>query len=227
MKFQRIKRILKFLLEIGWFKTIFFNLKYFPLPIAIRIPIIVSRHVRLRCTKGGIELKWIKTGCIRLGFDSVGIFDNRKSRSIWEVSNGTVEFCGSANFGNGFKICVHNGGVLTIGDKFRMTAESTIICYNRISFGSGCLLSWDILVMDTDFHSIYNLESNNQINQTKKIICGNNVWIGCRSLILKGSRIPDGVVIAAGSTISNRLSAANTIYASLGKVLRSDIYWKP
>jgi acetyltransferase-like isoleucine patch superfamily enzyme len=64
-----------------------------------------------------------------------------------------------------------------------VTAETTIISYSEVQFGKNCLLAWDTLVMDTDFHKIKN-EFGQVINSPRPIIVGDNVWIGCRCLVL-------------------------------------------
>lgn len=79
-----------------------------------------------------------------------------------------------------------------------------------MKFGSDCLLSWDILIMDTDFHPIKN-DSGEILNPAAEIIFGNNIWIGCRSLILKGSYIPDGCIIAANSLISKKIVGSRQV----------------
>ena len=65
------------------------------------------------------------------------------------------------------------------------TAETSIVAFTEIRFGNNCLLSWDILVMDTDFHKLKD-EFGNIINKPRPIIIGDRIWIGCRCLILKG-----------------------------------------
>ncbi|GHV72139.1 hypothetical protein AGMMS49928_28010 [Spirochaetia bacterium] len=79
--------------------------------------------------------------------------------------------------------------------------------------------------MDTDFHKILD-KNNNIINVPQEIIIGNNVWIGCRSLILKGARIKDGSIIGANSTVVNELENENSIYVgNPTKCIRKDITW--
>jgi acetyltransferase-like isoleucine patch superfamily enzyme len=46
-----------------------------------------------------------------------------------------------------------------------------------------------------------------------KIIIGNNVWIGCNSVILPGVTISDGAVIGAGSIVTKDVGL-NEIYCS-------------
>ncbi len=100
------------------------------------------------------------------------------------------------------------------------------ICFDRIEFGDDCLLSWQVLVMDTDFHKIYN-DSGKQLNGNRQIYIGNKNWIGCRTLILKGVTTPNNCVIAANSTVTNSSIEENTILAgSPAEVIRQHIRWE-
>lgn len=205
-------------------KSMYFNLKYFPFSKAIRLPILISHRVWLMKTAGNIILPECKTERIKIGFGEVGIFDKHRSRSIWQVS-GTVEFKGKAKIGHGSKISV--SGKLIIGSGFCMTAESSIVAQKEISFGNNVLVSWDALIMDTDFHDIFD-EKGQLLNAPMPIRIGDNVWIGCRTLILKGIHIADGVVVAAASTITKTIDESNAIIAgSPATVVKEKISWKP
>lgn len=78
--------------------------------------------------------------------------------------------------------------------------------------------------MDTDYHNIVDIEGN-IINKDQQIIVGNDVWIGCRSMILKGSFIPQKSIIAAGSLISGKMEEESCIYTSEKKILKRQIAW--
>ncbi len=163
---------------------------------------------------------------IEIGFGRVGIFDEKISRTIWEVA-GQVIFHGSADIGHGSKISVGSSGTLIIGDNFRISAETAIVAFTKIEFGQNCLLSWDTLIMDTDFHKIKNKEGD-IINSPKPIIVGDHVWVGCRNLILKGSKIPNNSIIAANSILSKTLLKENCLYGGAPiKCLKEDVSWGP
>jgi UDP-3-O-[3-hydroxymyristoyl] glucosamine N-acyltransferase len=215
------------MLQISVWKTLYVNLRYLPFSSALKLPIIISRKVYLKQLKGTIHIKApIKPSMIKIGFDRVGIFDYKTSRTILDI-HGLLTFENEAFIGHGSKISVAKTGELTLGHKFSISAESTIVCRKQITFGQNCLLSWDILVVDTDFHGIYSQEDNGHINPDKEIFIGNNVWIGCRSLILKGSRIPSGAVIAAHTTLTGEHQQEGCIYGgSPAKILKEHIYWK-
>ena len=134
-------------------KTLRFNLHYFPLKTALKLPVVVSHRTYLRELHGKVTLpEEVETAMVKIGFGDVGHYDRKRSRTIWQVS-GTVGFGGKASIGHGSKISVR--GDLHLGADFNMTAESTIVCAKEIRFGRDCLLSWDILVMDTDEHPIF------------------------------------------------------------------------
>lgn len=221
-----MRKFITFLKVIN-LKTIYFNLKYFPFKTAIKLPVLISKNVVLLKTDGKISIDApINTGMIKIGFGDIGIFDKKRSKSIWQVSGGDVIFKGNAIIGHGCKISIGEKGILEFGKNISLTAETEIIAYDRIVFGNDCLISWDCLIMDTDMHEIFD-KSGNQINQSKPIVIGNKVWIGCRSVILKGTKISDNSVIGTNSLITKDISDKSGIFAGNPvRFLRSDIDWK-
>lgn len=200
------------LTSLSLVKTLRFNLTYFSFSDALRFPVFISRKVSFSHLGGHVKLEGeIRAGMIRLGFKTIGVFDYNYSRTLWDVY-GTVVFKGVAEIGQGAKICTGPKGVLLLGDSIKITAQSTLISYYNVQIGSDCLISWDVLIMDTDFHSLYDKQGN-RINQPKPVIIGNHVWIGCRCLLLKGTVIPNACVIAANSLVNGVLDVEGVVYA--------------
>jgi len=50
-----------------------------------------------------------------------------------------------------------------------------------------------------------------KLGEKKEVIIGKNVWIGSKVIILKGARIGDNSVVAAGSVILGKEYPANSI----------------
>ena len=205
-------------------KTLRFNLHYFPLKTALKLPVVVSHRTYLRELHGKVELpEKMETAMIKIGFGDVGHYDRKRSRTIWQMS-GMVSFGGKASIGPGSKISVRGNPFL--GDGFNMTAESTIVCAKEIRFGNDCLLSWDILVMDTDEHPLYN-KDNERINPDKPILVGDHVWIGCKCVLLKGAEVPDNTVVAAGTLLASSFSGEHQVIGgNPPTVLKHDIRWE-
>lgn len=208
------------------FNTIVFNFKYLPLKKAVKFPFLLSRNVYFKKLKGTIEIDApVFFGMIKIGLGEVGIFDKKTSNTIWNLE-GKITFKGRASIGHGSKIYVKKRGKLTFGENFTITAESSIIASNEIVFGTNCLMSWDCLIMDTDFHKIKN-EQGTILNNDAPIVFGNNIWIGCRSIVLKGSSIPNNCVIGANSFVSKKLESENCLYVGNPiKCVKENIKWE-
>lgn len=207
------------------FKTLRFNLRYFKLKDALKLPVVISKHVYLRTCRGEIIIEApLKFGMIEIGYGDVGIFDDKKDRAIWHVM-GKVIFERNASIGHGSKISVEENAELRLGENFRITANSTLFVSEKIHFGKNCLLSWDILVMDSDVHKI--MDGEKYLNPNKPVIVADNTWIGCRCTILKGTCIPEGSVIAANTLLHSTLDEAHAVYGgNPSKKLSSNINWE-
>jgi acetyltransferase-like isoleucine patch superfamily enzyme/coenzyme F420-reducing hydrogenase beta subunit len=135
--------------------------------------------------------------------------------------NATVIINGNFKVYNGSDIRVLENGILTLGDGFcNMGAQ--IVCGKRVTIGKKCYIARDVIIRDYDGHRL--LSNGNEIS--KEISIGNNVWIGTRSIILKGVSIGDGAVIAAGSVVTKDVPARCLAAGIPAKVIRQDIDWQ-
>lgn len=70
-----------------------------------------------------------------------------------------------------------------------------------VTIGNRCIIA-DCLMMDTDFHSIeINRHDTTAPVKTKPIEVSENVWIGNRTIILKGVQIGENSVVGAGTVV--------------------------
>ena len=222
-----MRKLLVILFKVNWWKTFYFNLYYLPFSQAVRLPILIYRHTDLYQMKGEIVFDCpLQPGMVKIGPHGLGTQDRRYSRTIWEVK-GKLQIRGRASFGRGSRISIGKGATLSIGRSFCITGGSSIICQKNISFGDDCLLSWDILIMDTDFHHIMDKDGC-VLNRPQPIKIGNHVWIGCRNTILKGVTMADHTVVAANSTITHSNVSPHSVVGGHGKdarILKKDIDW--
>lgn len=125
----------------------------------------------------------------------------------------------------GTRISCQKNALIQLGNQFNVTGKTTLLAAQKIVFGDNCLISWDVLVMDTDFHPIYS-SGGNRINPDKAIFVGDKVWVGCKVTVLKGANIASGSVIGANSKVSGALKTENAIYAGEPLTLkREQIRW--
>lgn len=217
-------RAFSYLLSIP--KSLYFNLRYFGLR-GLTLPVLISHRTRLRKLEGRIHLpEKTKTAGIRIGFGNVPIFDEKRSRTIFS-NQGTIYFKGRAKIGHGGKVVVQKNACLTIGDHFNMSAESTIYCCHKITFGDYNLLSWQAQFLDSDQHEIYAKNSQEiAINPPAEIITGDSVWFCSRTNVVKGVTIPSNCIIAANSNVAKTLTESFCIYGgNPAKVIKRNVCW--
>ncbi|MBD3350105.1 MAG: acyltransferase [Candidatus Lokiarchaeota archaeon] len=218
-----MKKIYRIILSLP--KSIYLNWHYLGWVGIKKLPLLFSYKVNIQNCSGKLIINGpINLGMVRIGFGNVGIFDQKYSRTVWD-HHGCIVFQGSAAIGHGSKISIQKKGVLKIGHDFRISAEGTIVCHHNIDIGDQCLFAWDVLVMDTDLHKI--MIKGQQINRNEAIILGDHIWIGARSLILKGSKIEKNCVVAANSLVTKAFSGENLLIAgSPAKILKQGIEWQ-
>lgn len=111
---------------------------------------------------------------------------------------------------------------LIIGDNVGISG-ATIYARESIRIGENTLIGGNTKIIDNDFHPV--LPEIRRINPhdlmgIKPIEIGENVFIGCNSLILKGSKIGDNSVIGAGSVVSGEIPGNCIAAGNPAKVIR-------
>lgn len=211
-------KIIIFLISIP--KTLYFNFKMFPLKKAIQLPVICHYSTILKNLTGEIVLKRIGER-VYIGFGgSYGLggccyFDNK----------GKIIFNGKASFARGTKLIVGKNGILEFGKDFRSNADCIFNCNNKITFGNDNLLAWRNTFLDSDGHSIVDMETQLPTNEKGTIIIGNHVWICPECSLLKGANIPSNSIIATKSVVTKSFETYSHVLIGCNKVLKSNIDW--
>lgn len=119
-------------------------------------------------------------------------------------------------------IVARGKGKIRIGDHVGISG-ATIYAREEISIGNHVLVGANTKILDNDFHPL-EVEARNR-NDFSKVDCrpvkiGDNVFIGCNCLILKGTEIGEGSVVGAGSVVSGKFPAGVVIAGNPAKVIR-------
>lgn len=220
----------KMIFHVSLMKTLYFNVYYFPIKQAIKLPVLVGRKMKLKNmgarTSVRINCEKIKTGMVHLGLP-YGSFDKFSGYGYWSVSpNGKVTFGDNNRFKADNKIVVVGNGELTFGTRVSSNSGFIVSCSKSIRFGDNVLMGWDITIIDEDGHKIYDCDGR-QINERKSITIGNDVWIAKGVTLLKGTEIPNGSIIGARSILSKKYEQEKSlIVGNPGCVVKSNVTWE-
>lgn len=205
------------------------NYIVFPKEIARKMPIYSSWHVKWSGVKRGsfvLDSDQIYKGMIQIGFDRIakGLLGGKKSIVLIE-GNGQIVIKGKEDLSQGISILVADNAQLIIGRGLYSNGYCSIRCRKKITIGNDNMWGWNVTVMDTDGHPIYD-KDRHIINEYKDIFIGDNVWLGAYSKILKGALIPDGCVIGMSSIVTKSIESKNAILAGTpAKVVKEYITW--
>lgn len=221
---QMISTINKFFEQILSFpKSFYISLCFFTFKDAIKLPIFVRYNTILRSLRGKIIISGgVHYKMMMIGFTNIGIIDKSQRRTILELDGNIVLRKDNIFIGSGSRISIGKNATVVFEGIFNNTASMELIVTKSISFGHDVLISWDTLIMDTDFHSTIDTITHDVSTRDKGITIGNNVWIGARSTILKGSHIPDGCVIACGAIVNKKTDTPNSLIAGNPSMVRKN-----
>ena len=160
-------------------------------------------------------------GLLQIGMNSAG-FMCKHDRTYLNIK-GDLVFEGSYSIGKGCRFFISDGALAKFGNGYT-NSNTTFIIMHGITIGDDCAISWNCQFLDEDFHDI------NYMGKKEKppvIEIGNHVWIGSNVSVLKGSKIPDGCVIASGSVVCSVFERVNCLLAgNPARVIKENIEWK-
>jgi acetyltransferase-like isoleucine patch superfamily enzyme len=168
--------------------------------MAVKLPIWIYK-IRLLSSKGviSIESDHIHTGMIRLGFPRCATYPN--SGITWR-NRGKIVFKGRCIIGNDCYIIVGKQGLLIFGDDFKVNAGMKLVSECSITFGNHTLIGWGVIITDTNFHYLYDIEKGKCKGAFSPILIGNNNWFATQCYIMQGVRTPDNCVFGARSIVT-------------------------
>lgn len=112
---------------------------------------------------------------------------------------------------------------IRIGDNVGISG-ATIYARKSITIGDGTNIGGNAKILDNDFHPLEveaRLADDKSKIGTRPIVIGKNCFIGCNSLILKGTELGDGCVVGAGAVVCGKFPANSVIAGNPARVIRT------
>ena len=121
------------------------------------------------------------------------------------------------------------GAEIIIGNNVGISG-ATIYARSRIEIGENTCIGGNTKILDNDFHPIEVETRNRLLNApnggdselvpSKPIKIGKNCFIGCNSIILKGTVLGDGCVVGAGAVVCGKFGDNCVIAGNPARVIK-------
>ncbi|WP_448699636.1 DapH/DapD/GlmU-related protein [Mucilaginibacter sp. AW1-3] len=103
-----------------------------------------------------------------------------------------------------------------------------IVCNNSVTIGNHVKLGGNVVIYDTDFHSLNAAERNSPteditLAKTKPVIIEDHAFIGAHSIVLKGVTIGKYSIVGAGSVVTKSIPAGEIWAGNPAKFIRRNI----
>lgn len=151
--------------------------------------------------------RWIRFFLIKIRYPKL------KARRPFEYKRLTLTFQGgeitigdSCKFKCNVEIRCRKSGSIVIGDGSYFNNNCIILGYKSVSIGKDCFIGPNTVIVDHDHDRI-----NRSIFICDSIVIGDNVWIGANCTILKGVKIGNKSIIAAGSVVTKDVPENTTL----------------
>lgn len=125
-------------------------------------------------------------------------------------------------------------GFIEIGEDCYIGDHTRIWSSAHVKIGNHTLIAHNVNIFDNDTHPTDVLERRKDAEQiiwhnvrcdyptlrSAPVTIGNDVWIGCSSIILKGVTIGDGAIVAAGSVVTKDVPPNVTVGGNPARILK-------
>lgn len=166
----------------------------------------MNRYVRtLFCLPYGV----LKIGLIKIFHPKN--FQGSLYSVVSPLSEISLDYGGELHIGSRFrmrdgaKIRVRKGAVCTVGKNTSVNSNNMIACHEKITIGDNVQFSPNVQIYDHD----HDFRAEDGVSAMKYVTApveiGNNVWIGANAVILRGTKIGNNCVIAAGCVVKGNV----------------------
>ena len=118
-------------------------------------------------------------------------------------------------FYEGVRFELGPNAVIRIGNGTYLNRHTQVIAEKSIEIGRDCKIAWDVIIMDSDFH-----DHAGGHPAIAPVVVEDDVWIGCRSVVLKGVRIGRGATVAACSVVTHDVPPGAIVAGIPARVIR-------
>lgn len=213
--------LIKDFYQINWLKFIWVNYMLKSVKRQKGVFIIPYKGASIQIGK---KAKIILNGNITI--NSYGSYKRRNLTAIFQIAdNACLRVESDINIAYGNTFSIGRNATMTVGHLLT-GVDTSINCHYKMTLGNNVMIGSHVCIFDSDFHSVYN-EKGELINADKEVILEDNVWLGSRTMVLKGAHVHEGAIVSADSLVMGEVEGGR-IYINRreGKSIGGHIIWE-
>ena len=134
---------------------------------------------------------------------------------------------------SGGVIHINEGAHVTIGkgSTFGRNFGIYAVACSSIFIGDDCMFSVDVKLLSGDGHSVFDINSKENINsvidklKNTELRIGDHVWIGINSTIIGNTKIGNGSIVGAASLVKGYFPNNCILAGNPARIIRKNIAW--
>ncbi len=117
-------------------------------------------------------------------------------------------------------VIINGGGQVVIGSDTLLNG-CWIGARQRVTVGERCLIS-DCSISDNDFHNLLPRDRHSPLvaKAVSPVRIADNVWVGARAIVLKGSRLGTDSVVGSGAVVRGEVPEAVVVAGNPAEIVR-------
>lgn len=220
--FDRIVKNLKRFWYLPY--SIFFCFYYLPFRQAWKLPVILYKPKLIKL-KGTVRIEGpVSTGMVKLGENIVHVYPH--SGIAFENNGGEIIFKGKCIVGANSAISVGPKGKLVVGENFAASTSLKCCCWHEIVIGKDCRCGWDVIMMDTSFHRIKDINGQKIGKGYSTIRLGDHTWLATRSMVMPGAETCLHTIVAASSLLNRKYDESYVLLAGAPAIVKKRGVWR-
>jgi len=100
---------------------------------------------------------------------------------------------------------------ISVGARTTIGFHSFLYASQLIEIGDDCMIAPFVYIVDSDHGTSRENRMNLQAHRTKPIKIGDDVWVGAHAVILAGTSIGNGAVVAAGAVVRGEVAPGSVV----------------
>lgn len=184
---------------------------------AILLPFDLGGKIKFIHLNGSIEIIGsVSPGIFKIGFHGSDMFPNETT--VFDLKGKLILKGRNIRIGTGSLIRIEENGICTLGNNSLIGARSIILCETNIDISSNLISAWNCQLMDTDTHSIQDIDNQNINTRTRPIKIEDYCWLGNNVILNKGTVLPSNTIVASYSLCNKDYSKTLQPFSIIGGI---------